>query len=104
MAETATNAALKLGPALTIVEASQTHMSLLEQVALSTEGMKLDLSGVSEFDSAGLQLLLSLKSGLARQGRLLELCDLSQTVADALAVYGLGPDLRPLSVESTRQG
>lgn len=92
----ASSPALDLGPGLTIVEASQTHMRLLEHLAQQPGDLSLDLGELAEFDSAGLQLLLSLRAGLEQQGARLTLLRCSPLVDDALAVYGLGRDLRPL--------
>lgn len=55
-----------------------------------------DMQGVTEMDSAGVQLLLALQRGLARQGKPLELGPLSPAVSQVLQTYGLDHDLRGL--------
>ncbi|WP_235839939.1 STAS domain-containing protein [Derxia lacustris] len=53
-----------------------------------------DLSGVSEIDGAGVQLLLALDASLTAAGRQLQLSGVPQCVADALAACGLDTGLR----------
>jgi anti-anti-sigma regulatory factor len=49
----------------------------------------LDLSAVTEFDSAGVQLLLVARREAARLGKRLVLQDASPAVHDAFALLGL---------------
>ena len=49
----------------------------------------LDLSAVDGFDSAGVQLLLSLKHSLHQRGQRLQLLGSPPAVTDALQRYGL---------------
>jgi anti-sigma B factor antagonist len=51
--------------------------------------LQLDLSGVTELDTAGLQLLLLLRRELAAEGRTLVLARPSDAVSGALALGGL---------------
>ncbi len=80
--------ALSLGPELTIVQAADTH-ALLAQALTEAGDLALDLGGVTDFDSAGVQLLLATRRSLQERGDHLHLADTSPAVRDALQVYGL---------------
>ncbi len=87
---------LALGPEMTIPFAAAVREQLIE--ALRGPGsLTLDLSGVSDFDSSGLQLLLSVRRSLAERGDALALHAPSACVREAAAVFGLGPDLAPVA-------
>jgi anti-sigma B factor antagonist len=77
-----------LGPELTIPFAAEHHIALL---ALLAEGgdLQLDLSSVSDFDSSGVQLLLSLQRTLVERGDALQLVAVSPAVQDGLTLFGL---------------
>ena len=64
---------------MTIYDAGEMKPQLLKQLARATE-LEIDLSGVSEFDSAGLQLLILLKREAARHGKILRLLTHSLSV------------------------
>jgi anti-sigma B factor antagonist len=85
------NDTLALGPELTIAFAAASHQQLVEALARGTGTLALDLAGVTEFDSAGLQLLLAARRSLTAQGRALRLLAPSAVVRDALVVFGLHP-------------
>ena len=58
---------LTLGPEFTIAQAAAQRQRLLDAVQSMEAGpLRLDLSGVSDFDSAGVQLLLSLLRSAAQ--------------------------------------
>jgi anti-sigma B factor antagonist len=58
--------------------------------ALGEHGtLAVDLAAVTEFDSAGLQLLAALKREGDAQGRTVVLCNPAPAVADVLALYRL---------------
>lgn len=84
---------LALGPELTIPFAAATRDTLFD--ALHTQGaaaqgdLALDLSAVTEVDSAGLQLLLATRRSLAERGDALHLLAPSAPLREALAVLGL---------------
>lgn len=86
-----TPASVTLDPEVTIPFAAATREQLLE--ALRSHGgsgpVVLDLSAVTDFDSAGIQLLLSLRRSLLARGDTLQLNDPSASVRDALATFGL---------------
>lgn len=60
---------------------------------------RLDLSGVTNFDSAGLQLLLAARATLAERGQELELSGASQPVRAVLVSYALAPDLTSTGIQ-----
>lgn len=83
-------AALKLQGELTIYAVAEAHRELQAQEAKHPD-LILDLSAVTEMDSAGFQLLLWLKRRVALRGRSLALVHHSSAVVevlDLLAVAG----------------
>jgi anti-anti-sigma factor len=65
--------------------------ALLDEIAQSSQRLgEIDLSQVSEIDSAGLQLLLLAKREAATRGAALALCGHSQAVIDCLDMCDLG--------------
>lgn len=74
-----------------IAEHHQSLLTLLEQGVTS-----LDLSGVIEFDSAGLQLLIAARKSLAARGLELVLVAPSTAVRSLLTVYGLDETLHDI--------
>jgi len=74
---------LHLDGELTIYTAAQHRATLLERLGACPE-LKLDLAGVTELDTAGLQLLLVLKREAQAQGRELRLVNHSQAVVEVL--------------------
>jgi len=81
--------ALALGPDMSIVQAAEHHAQLMQALPALQADPRLDLSGVDDFDSSGVQLLLSLRASLAAQGQTLQLVNPSLVVCDALTVLGL---------------
>ena len=68
--------------------------------AMASEGdLLLDLGGVSDFDSSGVQLLLSARLSLQAQGRALRLVAASPAVRDALRTFGLNELLAPAQAD-----
>ncbi len=84
-----TQAAISLGPELTIAFAAATQVQLAAALPASGGRLDVDLSGVAEFDSAGVQLLLALRHAAGARGTTLQLKGASPVVRDALAVFGL---------------
>ena len=69
-----------------------THHGIL--MGLIQEGThRFDASGVTDFDSAGLQLLLSARQSLLAQGLEFQLTTCSTCVQDVLQAYGLDSTL-----------
>lgn len=69
-------------------------------LVLVNEGLHVfDASGITDLDTAGLQLLLAAQRSLAQQGRELELQQPSVAVRDVLQSYGLDANLLPVMAE-----
>jgi anti-anti-sigma factor len=82
-----------LGPDLTVSSAAEQRtrlQALLAEEPAGAAALQLDLSGITDIDSAGVQLLLATKHTLAERGRSLQLRSPSSVVTDALATFGLG--------------
>lgn len=71
-----------------IYTAAQNKDNLLGQLALS-QGLELDLSGVEEMDSAGLQVLMLLKREADARGKPLQLINHSQAVVEIFELLDL---------------
>ena len=87
----AADAPLALGPELTIAQAASCRDQLVDALCAAGPDLALDLSAVTDIDSAGVQLLLSAQRSLAEAGARLVLQSVSETVRDALQVFGLDP-------------
>ncbi|MDT9001723.1 STAS domain-containing protein [Paucibacter sp. APW11] len=92
--------ALVLGPELTIAQAAEVRQQLLDHLADLDAPLSLDLSGVSEFDSAGVQVLLALHATLAARGHALTLQSPSAVVRAALDCYQLSSRLMPAASDA----
>lgn len=77
---------------MTIYRAAELKPALLEAVR-GHDAPVLDLANVTEFDCAGLQLLLMARREAARLGRRLALVAPSPAVLDACALLGVDLDL-----------
>ncbi len=73
---------------LTIYTAMELKDKLLTGLS-TTEELELDLSGVGEFDGAGLQLLVMIKQEAAALGKILRFTGHSPVVVDLLDLSGL---------------
>jgi anti-sigma B factor antagonist len=73
---------------LTIYRASEV-CGLLKSAIADGGDLHLDLSDVCEFDSAGMQLLLSAQKTLARDGRTLVITACSEAVSEVVALMGI---------------
>lgn len=83
---------LALSGELTINEAAAKRETLLQWVADAPASTDLDLSAIEACDSAGVQLLLSLRRTLADRGGELRLRAAPDCVAATLSTYGLAAD------------
>lgn len=54
-----------------------------------------DASGITDMDTAGLQLLIAMQRSVARRGHELSLLQASGAVKDVLKAYGLDTNLLP---------
>jgi anti-sigma B factor antagonist len=75
--------------AMTIYEAAEDKRRLLAALARGAE-LEIDLSGVSEMDTAGIQLLLLAKREAAKQAKLVRLTAHSAASLEAIDLYDLG--------------
>jgi anti-sigma B factor antagonist len=86
-------ACLAVDGELTIYRAAELKPALLAAVraaaASSANAAALDLSAVTEFDSAGLQLLLVARRDAERLGKTLRLSGASPAVRDVFALLGI---------------
>jgi anti-anti-sigma factor len=73
---------------MTIYRAAELHPALLDAVR-TQDAPALDLSAVTEFDSAGVQLLLVARREAGRLGKRLVLQGASPAVRDVFALLGL---------------
>lgn len=89
MASPHPNADLALGPELTIPFAAACRDTLVQALASTAGDLRLDLSGVTDVDSAGLQLLLCTRRSLAERGDALLIVACSAAVEEALGIFGL---------------
>ena len=86
---------LALGPEVTIAYAAELRETLLAAATAADGDLRLDLAGVSDFDSSGVQLLLSARRSLQAQGHALRLLACSAAVRDALLTFGMADLLAP---------
>jgi anti-sigma B factor antagonist len=82
----------RLAGELTIYQAAALKAALVEAVAAQPE-LELDLSGVTELDTAGLQLLLMARQYAARAGGALTLVGHSEPVREVLSLLDLADEL-----------
>lgn len=76
---------VRIAGEMTIYDAAEMKPELMRQLARATE-LEVDLSGISEFDSAGLQLLILLKSEATRHGKVLRLLAHSLAVLEVFTL------------------
>jgi anti-sigma B factor antagonist len=87
---------LGLAGELTIQTAAEEKAGLLAFLDITTEAhtdIELDLSNVTELDTAGVQLLIMAKREARAQGRGLRLSAASPTVVEVLKIACLSTDL-----------
>lgn len=86
-----TAACLAVGDEMTIYRAAELKPALLDAVR-THDAPALDLAAVTEFDSAGLQLLMMARREAAALGKRLDICAASPAVRDVFALLGLELD------------
>jgi anti-sigma B factor antagonist len=96
---------LGLAGELTIRTAAEEKAGLHAFLDVVEEGsdVELDLSGVTELDTAGVQLLLMAGRDARAQGRQLRLVEPSPTVIEVLTIAHLSTELEPLSSPWSRE-
>jgi len=79
---------VRLGESLDIASAADARSRLL-QVSQSSDNLELDLSSLSDIDTAGIQILLALRQQRTRQGARTRMVHPSQPILDAFGLLGL---------------
>lgn len=80
---------LRIDGPFTIYEAGDAKHRLLNELNLAPE-LDVDLSGVAEIDTAGIQLLLLLKREAGAQGKPLRFHGHSRSVLGVIDLYNMG--------------
>ena len=79
---------------MTIYCAAEHHQEMLSISQNQThQTLEIDLSGVEEVDSSGIQNLLALKNAMLSQDKAFNITELSPPVEDALTIYNLFSEL-----------
>ena len=78
-----------LGNEVTIAQAAALRETLLAALAKAPHELRLDLTEVADFDSAGVQLLLATRQSLTQAGARLRIVAASPTVRRSLELFGL---------------
>jgi anti-anti-sigma factor len=94
---------LKLVEDLTIYHALVQKQTLLDALA-ATDKLELDLSQVSEMDTAGLQLLILLKKEAQRAGKCVSIVAHSQAVSSLIDFCNMAADFGDPLIIPARQG
>lgn len=81
--------ALHLQGELTIYTAGETKEQLMGALA-KADALEVDLAGVTEIDTAGVQLLILAKREAADQGKRLTMSGHSPAVMDLIELFNLG--------------
>jgi anti-anti-sigma factor len=86
---------------MTIYTASECR-DLLQQCLQSCKEAEINLSGVTEIDSAGVQLLIQAKREGARLGKSVKLVSHSPSVMEIIDLFRLAPEFGDLMIISPR--
>ena len=87
------SARLELDGELTIAVAAEQQARLRAFLRQGAAAAEIDLAGVTDLDTAGLQLLLAARREAAQLGTALTFREPSRAVRDVFATAGLGPEL-----------
>jgi len=74
---------------MTIFEAAELRDRLSAALTAVPQGLAVDLSGVEEVDTAGIQLLIALKRQAVKEGKALEYCLHSAAVLGVIDLLNL---------------
>lgn len=80
---------LALDGELTIYRAAEIRTGLLAALSDSPEGLEIDLAGVTEIDSAGVQLLMAACRDARTQGQTLRITGCNAVVAEVFDLFDL---------------
>lgn len=95
-----TRASLALEGELTIYGAAELQARLIATLADASDGLDIDLAGVTEIDSAGVQLLMATHRAALGSDRRVRLRAPSEAVCDVLALFDLASffDIAPAAL------
>ena len=82
------NGSVRLQGELTIYHAAEIKQPLIAKLE-TTRDLEIDLSGIVEIDTAGVQILILLKKEADRLGKTLRLAAHSQAVVEMMNLYNL---------------
>jgi anti-anti-sigma factor len=97
-ASISTNGAMRVHGEMTIYRAGEVAQTLLTAIAAHQGDVSLDLSAVTEFDTAGLQLVLMARRLAESKGHRLDVVQPSECVAEVLGLCNVS-----LSTDSQQQ-
>ncbi|WP_157670166.1 lipid asymmetry maintenance protein MlaB [Chitinibacter sp. GC72] len=86
-------AAIQANHSLTIFEAAEQKSTLLTALSNSSKSLEVNLSGVDDIDSTGIQLLLFLKQEAQRQQKAVVYTHHSPTVLGVIELLNLAAQL-----------
>lgn len=86
---------------MTIYTATECR-NLLQQCLQSCEQAEINLSGVTEIDSAGVQLLIQAKREGVRLGKSIKLVSHSPSVMEIIDLFQLAPEFGDMMIISPR--
>lgn len=78
-----------IGPEMTIAFASEWAKAWCDAIQSTPNSHAVDLAGVTDFDSSGMQLLMATRNALKAQGHALHIHRVSEPVRNAMGVFGL---------------
>ncbi|MFT4101720.1 MAG: STAS domain-containing protein [Burkholderiaceae bacterium] len=80
---------IRLDGELTIYRAQEIRQALRDALAAAGPSLTIDLSAVTDIDSAGVQLLMAARRQALDEGRTLALVEHGPAVVDAFALFDL---------------
>jgi anti-sigma B factor antagonist len=86
---------LRIEGEMTLHRAAELHSTLIAEVQRRASPVEIDLSGVNDIDTAGVQLLLLAKRTASAQNKELQLVQQSSAVLQALELLNLSTYLGP---------
>jgi anti-anti-sigma regulatory factor len=88
---------------MTVSYVSEHHQALLDWLSQHGHGaIRMDLSTVSEIDTAGIQLLMSTRKLCETRGRMFELLGLSEVASSSLLTFGLLESFEDLLISEVK--
>ena len=93
---------LQMEGELTIYHGQEIRDGLIEHLAANNE-IELNLSGITEMDTAGFQLLLAAKREGTRRGKIVRFVSHSQATLDVIDLYSMAAQFGDPLLISARQ-